>query len=102
MDRGSTEVEIHCACVFAKTRLVWRTNTDSFNSAFMYRTYEWEQTAWCRLHMEAEIAKQGQAAGVDKAQGSESPASPAKRNVVPTVPVNQQPRGNIRDPLMNV
>ena len=65
MDRGSTEVEIHCACVFAKTRLVWRTNTDSFNSAFMHRTYEWEQTAWCRAHMEAEIAKQGQAAGAD-------------------------------------
>lgn len=71
----------NCACVFAKTRLVWRTNTDSFNSAFMHRTYEWEQTAWCRLHMEAEIAKQGQAAGADVSKDSGSPTPSPFANV---------------------
>ena len=87
MDRGSTEVEIHCACVFAKTRLGWRTNTDSFNSAFMHRTYEWEQTAWCRAHMEAEIAKQGQAAGAERStanpnvDGAQTGSGVAKRGI---------------------
>ena len=56
MDRGSTEVEIHCACAWERIRVAYLAGT--FNPI-----YEWRQSAWCRLHMEAEIAKQGQAAG---------------------------------------
>ena len=39
------------------------------------------QTAWCRAHMEAEIAKQGQAAGADVPKDSESPTPSPFANV---------------------
>ena len=72
MDRGSTEVEIHCACAWRRY-LFARKGEDS--------TWVYDQTHWCRLHMEAEITKQGQAAGTDVSKDSESPASPANANL---------------------
>ena len=44
----------NCACAWAQV----------FPEYPRFRVYHHiRQTAWCRLHMEAEIAKQGQAAG---------------------------------------
>ena len=44
----------NCACAWGPEALSAGPNRDSWK--------DW-QIAWCRLHMEAEIAKQGQAAG---------------------------------------
>ena len=58
MDRGSTEVEIHCACAWEPDGGRWQLNEKRSRVIV-----DWRQVAWCRLHMEAEIAKQGQTAG---------------------------------------
>ena len=39
------------------------------------------QTAWCRLHMEAEIAKQGQAAGAAEERVGNNATPTANHNV---------------------
>ena len=67
MDRGSTEVEIHCACAWER---YWG-----------FGEWAFSQIAYCRAHMEAEIAKQGQAAGAVGHRDSQSPASPANQSV---------------------
>ena len=52
----------NCACAWGR---VWEGK------------WRFPQTAWCRLHMEAEIAKQGQAAGADVSKDSGSPSPTA-------------------------
>ena len=76
MDRGSTEVEIHCACAWEPDGGRWQLNEKRSRVIV-----DWRQVAWCRLHMEAEIAKQGQAAGAVGHRDSQSPASPANQSV---------------------
>ena len=56
----------NCACQWERT---WKSYPFHEN---IRPHWIWEQTYWCRAHMEAEIAKQGQAAGADRAQDSGS------------------------------
>ena len=78
MDRGSTEVEIHCACAYARyPRPRWLIGERTcFQICQGKEDYERD-----KAHMEAEIAKQGQAAGADVSKDSGSPASPANQGV---------------------
>ena len=76
MDRGSTEVEIHCACAWEPDGGRWQLNEKRSRVIV-----DWRQVAWCRLHMEAEIAKQGQAAGADVFKDSGSPTPSPFANV---------------------
>ena len=58
----------NCACAWAQV----------FPEYPRFRVYHHiRQIAWCRLHMEAEIAKQGQAAGADVSKDSGSPSPTA-------------------------
>ena len=62
----------NCACA-------WRRYLLSRKGEMSMWVYD--QTNWCRTHMEAEIAKQGLAAGAGVSKDSESPASPANQGV---------------------
>ena len=62
----------NCACAWGPEALSAGPNRDSWK--------DW-QIAWCRLHMEAEIAKQGQAAGADVSKDSGSPTPSPFANV---------------------
>ena len=72
MDRGSTEVEIHCACAWEPGYIC---------KPIPFSDHRERKMVQCRAHMEAQITKQGQAAGAVDHRDSQSPASPANANV---------------------